>query len=204
MLLKSDNISWQKTLQNSNNFVQWLVVNTLYQEMKKHHNQKDGSKGTPKLSPYWKLQPVTCTVKYGVEIRIMSVSEDNAHSWVEISHGLNKLFTNLNNNEQETSDVQFEEYALRLNAKDFACRPKAKAEPQRREPAGSSPRIVPMERRNWIDFELGKHSLRVRHFEESNSSSSSLTERRRWSGSFVENQGKSSESIPTIYSLVWR
>ena len=26
------------------------------------HNQKDGSKGTPKLDPYWKLRPVACTV----------------------------------------------------------------------------------------------------------------------------------------------
>ena len=42
--------------------VQWHVVNTLFQEMKSHHNQKDGSKGTPKLGPYQKLQPVTCTV----------------------------------------------------------------------------------------------------------------------------------------------
>ena len=61
MLLKSDNNSGRKTLQNSHNFVQWLVVNTLYQEMKKHHNRKDGTKGTQKFGPYWKLQPVGCT-----------------------------------------------------------------------------------------------------------------------------------------------
>ena len=34
------------------NFIQWPVVNTLFQEKKKHHNQKDGSKGTQRLSPY--------------------------------------------------------------------------------------------------------------------------------------------------------
>ena len=39
---------------------------------------------------------------------------------------------NLNNNEQETLEVQFEEYALKLNASDFACPSKAKAKPQRR------------------------------------------------------------------------
>ena len=62
-------------------------------------------------------------------------------------------------NETEIPEDQLEEYALQLDAKDFACRSKAKAKPQRREPAGSSPRIVPMERRNWIDIEPGKHSL---------------------------------------------
>ena len=49
-------------LRNSPNFMQWPVVNTLFQEKKKHHNQKDGSKGTPKLGPYWKLQLVACMV----------------------------------------------------------------------------------------------------------------------------------------------
>ena len=43
--------------------------------------------------------------------------------------------------------------------KDFACRSKAKAKPQRREPAGSSSRIVLVDERNWIDIEPGKHSL---------------------------------------------
>ena len=65
----------------------------------------------------------------------------------------------LNNNDTEIPEEQLEEYALQLDAKDFACRTKAKAKPQRTEPAGSSPRIVPMERRNWIDIEPGIHSL---------------------------------------------
>ena len=66
---------------------------------------------------------------------------------------------NQNNNETEIPEDQLEEYALKLSAKDFACRSKAKAKPQRREPAGSSPRIVPNERRNWIDIEPGKYSF---------------------------------------------
>ena len=56
---------------------------------------------------------------------------------------------NLNNNEQETSEVQFEEYALRLNASDFASRSKAKAKPQRRDSASSSTKTVPIEERAW-------------------------------------------------------
>ena len=43
--------------------------------------------------------------------------------------------------------------------KDFAGRSKAKAKPQRREPAGYSPRIIPMNARNSIDIEPWKQSL---------------------------------------------
>ena len=55
--------------------------------------------------------------KYGVEIRIESVNKDNSHSWVRISHGLNKLVTDLRNkeyddNEQETSKMKSEEFCV--------------------------------------------------------------------------------------------
>ena len=66
---------------------------------------------------------------------------------------------NLNNNETEIPEDQLEEYASKLSAKDFACRSKEKAKPQRRDPCSSSPRIVPIERRDWIDIEPGKYSL---------------------------------------------
>ena len=107
------------------------------------------------------LEVAACCLhgKYGVEIRIMSMNKDNSHSWVTISHGLNKLVTNLNNNEQETSEVQFEDYALKTNVLAFASRSKAKAKPQRREPAGSSTRTIPIGERNWTDVEPGEYSL---------------------------------------------
>ena len=66
---------------------------------------------------------------------------------------------NLNNNEQEIPEVQLEEYAWKLDAKDFACRSKAKAKPQRREPAGSSPRTIPNGKRTWTAVETGQYSL---------------------------------------------
>ena len=89
----------------------------------------------------------------------MSLSRDNSHSWVRISHGSNKFVMDLNNNDTEIPQDQLEDQALQLDAKDFVKRLKAKAKPQRKEPAGSSSRISPMERRNWIDIEPGKHSL---------------------------------------------
>ena len=115
--------------------------------------------GNTKIGPV--LEVTTCCLhgKYGVEIRIWSLSEDQSHSWVRISHGSNEFVMNLNNNEQEIPEVQLEEYALKLVAKDFACRTKAKAKPQRRELAGSSPRTILTERRTWTDVEPGKYSL---------------------------------------------
>ena len=92
-------------------------------------------------------------------MRIWSLNRDNTHSWVKISHGSNKFVMNLNNNETEIQEDQLEEYALKLNAKDSACRSKTKAKPQRRELGGSSPRIVPVGRRHWIDIEPGKYSF---------------------------------------------
>ena len=115
MLLKSDSVLWRKTLHNFHNLqMQWLVVSTLCQETKKHHNRKDGSKENTKIGPVLEVTTSYLQGKNGVEIRIMSMNKDNSHSWIRISHGLNKLVTNLKNNEQETSEMQFEEYALRL------------------------------------------------------------------------------------------
>ena len=78
--------------------------------------------GNTKIGPV--LEVTTCCLhgKFGIEIRIKSVNKDNSDS-----HGSNKLVTNLNNSEQETSEVQFKKYALKLDASDFVCRSKAKA-----------------------------------------------------------------------------
>ena len=116
-------------------------------------------RGNTKIGPV--LEVTTCCLqgKYGVEIIIWSLNKDNSHSWVRISHGLNKLFTNLNNNEQENSGVQFEDYALKSNARACANRSKAKAKPQRRDPASSSTRTVPIGERTWTYVEPGEYSI---------------------------------------------
>ena len=97
--------------------------------------------------------------KHGVEIRIMSLSRHNTDSWVGICHGSNKCVMDLNSNDTEIPEDQLEDLALQLDAKVFVDRSKAKAKPQRKEPADSSSRIIPMERRNWIDIEPVKYSL---------------------------------------------
>ena len=64
--------------------MQWLVVSTLCQETKKHRHQKVESEGKQKIGPV--LEVATCCLlgKYGVEIRIMSISLLGQNfSWLE-------------------------------------------------------------------------------------------------------------------------
>ena len=112
--------------------------------------RKVGFKGTPKLDPYWKSQPVTCMVNMEWKL-VESVNKDNSHSCVRISHGLNKWVTDLidkeyDDNEQETSTTKTEVFA-------FANRSQAKAKPRRPSTICSSSRTIPILERTWIDIE---------------------------------------------------
>ena len=98
----------------------------------KSSDPKGWIRGNIKIGPVLEVTTSYLQGKYGVEIRIESANKDNSHSWVRISHGLNKLVADVSNkeyddNEQETSEVQFEEYALKLNAADFASRSKGQS-----------------------------------------------------------------------------
>ena len=80
----------------------------------KSSDPKGWIRGNTKIGPLLEVTTSYVQGKYGVEIGTESVNKDNSHSWVRISHGLNNLVTNLidkkyDDNEQETSEVQFEE-----------------------------------------------------------------------------------------------
>ncbi len=117
-----------------------------------------------KIGPVLEVTTSYLQGKFGAEIRMESVNKDNYHSWVRISHGLNKLVTGLSNNkeddnnEQETSEMQFEDFALKTNVLAYASRSKAKAKPRRRTPACSSTRTVPIGERFWTEIEPENYS----------------------------------------------
>ena len=82
-----------------------------------------------------------------MEIRIESVNKDNSHSWVRISHGLNKLVTDLidkkyDDNEQETSETKTETIAFKTDVFAFASRSKVKTKPRIPTSACSSTRTA--------------------------------------------------------------
>ena len=99
--------------------------------------------------------------KYGIDIRIWSLSRNNSHSWVRISHGSNKYVLDSNNNDTEVPADLPEEQTSQSSVKNFAARSKAKAKPQKRELV-ELPSIIPMNERTWIDIEPEESSLSLR------------------------------------------
>ena len=96
--------------------------------------------------------------KYGVEIRLWSLSQDISHSWVRISHVANKYVVDSNYNNTEVPADLPEEQASQSSVKVVAARSKAKAKPQKRETV-ELPSTIPMNERKWIDIEPGESSL---------------------------------------------
>ena len=138
-------------------------MSTLCQRDEKPSDPKGWIRGNTKIGPVLEVTTSYLQGKYGVEIRIESVNKDNSHTWVRISHGLKKLVTDVSNkedddNEQETSEMEFEAFALKTNVLAFASRLKAKARPRRRTSACSSTRTVPICERSWTDAEPGIYS----------------------------------------------
>ena len=79
-------------------------------------------------------------------------------SWLEqVGHGLSNNKED-DSNEQGTSEMQFEDFALKTNVLAFAGRSKAKAKPRRRTLACSSTRTVPICERKWTDIEPENYS----------------------------------------------
>ena len=119
----------------------------------KSSDPKGWIQGNSKIGPVLEVSTSFLQGIHGVEIRLESVNKDNSHSWVRVSHGLNKLVTDLidkeyDDNEQETSTTKTEVFA-------FASRTKAKARPRTPSTACSSSRTIPILERTWIDIEPG-------------------------------------------------
>ena len=124
----------------------------------KSSDPKGWIRGNTKIGPVLEVTTSYLQGKYGVEIGIESINKGNSHSWVRISHGLNKLVTVLidkeyDDNEQETSETKL--FALNTKVFAFASRSKAKAKPRRPSTTCSSTRAVPICEREWNDIEPG-------------------------------------------------
>ena len=70
----------------------------------KSSDPKGWIRGNTKIGPVLEVTTRYLQGKYGVGISIESVNTDNSHSWVRISHGLNKLVTDLIDKEYDDNE----------------------------------------------------------------------------------------------------
>ena len=114
--------------------------------------------GNSRIGPVLEVTTSCLYGKNGIEIRIWSLSQDNSHSWVRISHGSNKKVVDSNYNNTEVPADLPEEQTSQSIVKVVAARSKAKAKPRKREPV-ELPSTIPMNERKWIDIEPEETSL---------------------------------------------
>ena len=115
-------------------------------------------RGNMRIGPVLEVTTSFQHFKYGIEIRIESVSQDNSHSWVRISYGTVKyVIDSIQDNTEIPADPQ-EEQILQTSTNVVAARSKAKAKPQPRELVGTTA-TIPIHKRRWIDIEPSKQDL---------------------------------------------
>ena len=114
-------------------------------------------RGNTRIGPILEVTTSFQHFKFGVEVRIQSVKEDNSQSWVRISYGTIRYVNNyIKYDTQSLADTQ-EEEDVPTSSGVVAARSKAKAKPQPREPTGTT--TIPLSERVWFDIEPSKQNL---------------------------------------------
>ena len=147
-------------------------------------------RGNTRIGPILEVTTSFQHFKYGIEVRIQSVNEDNSQSWVRISYGTVRYVNNyIKYNTQSLADPREEEF-VPTSSGVVAARSKAKAKPQPRESTGTT--TIPLSERVWIDIEPSKPDLESynlsKESHQSSSTQSEVASRRRWSNSILQNQ----------------
>ena len=113
--------------------------------------------GNTRIGPILEVTTSFQHFKFGVEVRIQSMKEDNSHSWVRISYGTIRYVNNyIKYNTQNLASPQ-EEKAVPASSEVVAARSNAKAKPQPRESSGTT--TIPLGERVWIDIVPSKQDL---------------------------------------------
>ena len=92
--------------------------------------------GNMRIGPVLEVTTSCHHFKYGIEIRIESVNQDDSHSWVRISYGtVQYVIDSIEDNTENPADPQ-EEENVPTSSSVVAARSKAKAKPQPRNLLG--------------------------------------------------------------------
>ena len=112
--------------------------------------------GNTRIGPILEVTTTFQHFKFGIEVRIKSMKEDNSQSWVRISYGTIRYVNNyIKYNTQSLASPQEEDVPTSSGV--VVARSKAKAKPQPRESTGTT--TIPLSERVWIDIEPSKPDL---------------------------------------------
>ena len=114
-------------------------------------------RGNMRIGPVSEVTTSFQHFKYGIEIRIQSVNQDDSHSWVRISCGTVQYVNDSIEDDTENLADSQEEESVPTSSSVVAARSKAKAKPQPRESTGTI--TIPLRERKWIDIEPSKQDL---------------------------------------------
>ena len=114
--------------------------------------------GNMRIGPVVEVTTSFQHFKYGIEIRVESVNQDNSHSWVRISYGSVKYVIDSIQDNTEILAYPQEAQVPQTSTGVVAARSKAKAKPQPRVIVGTTATILKHERR-WIDIGPSNQNL---------------------------------------------
>ena len=123
----------------------------------KSSQPKGWIRGNTRIGPILEVTTSFQHFKYGIEVRIESVNEDNSHSWVRISYGTVRYVKDYIKYDTENFADPQEEEDVPTSSGVVAARSKAKARHQPRESTGTT--TIPLSERVWIDIEASKQDL---------------------------------------------
>ena len=112
--------------------------------------------GNTRIGPILEVTTSFQHFKFGIEVRIKSMKEDNSQSWVRISYGTVRYVNNYIKYNTHLASPQ-EEEAEPASSEVIAARSKAKAKPQPRESSGTT--TIPFSERIWVDIVPSKQDF---------------------------------------------
>ena len=113
--------------------------------------------GNTRIGPILEVTTTFQHFKFGVEVRIPSVKEDNSQSWVRISCGTIRYVNNYTKYNTQSLPSPHEEKSEPASSEVIAARSKAKAKPQPREYSGTT--TISFNERIWIDIVPSKQDF---------------------------------------------
>ena len=114
-------------------------------------------RGNTRIGPILEVTTSYQHFKFGVEVRIKSVKDDNSQSWVRISYGTIRYVNNYIKYNTQSLASPHEEKAEPACSEVIAARSKAKAKPQPRESSGTT--TISFNERIWVDIVPSKQDF---------------------------------------------